>query len=108
MNGNRTAVGKSVRQQGIRMDQLEAILSQLEFIRNRREVCELDAYCVRVRLEPWQGYFFRIGHSTDGMILLQNEDFQAGFCQIAGTGQTVMPAADHDGVIVGWHFRTAQ
>src|SRR5262245_28887984 len=60
---------------------------------------------MNVRPKARERFFFRDGHASNRVVLLENEYLQAGPRQITRAGQAIVSCADDDGVKRMWHDR---
>jgi hypothetical protein len=92
----------------VRLDQLEAMLRQLQLAGDGRKVGELITAGVDVRPEARERDLFGEGHTADGMVSLEDQDFEPRPREVTGARQPVVPRADDDGVVPHRHRFTSR
>ena len=93
------AVGECMRERNLRLDEFIPV-EQTQFVRDRREVCQLIAAGVNVRPKARQSFFFGDRHPSDRVVLFEDKNLEPRPGEIAGTGQAVVSCADDDRVVV--------
>jgi hypothetical protein len=76
------------------LDELEAVVEEVQLVRCRRKARQLVAAGVDVGAEAGGGKLLGQGHAAYGGVLLEDRDVQPGLGEIAGTGQPVVARAD--------------